>query len=67
MGKIMNSNPERSFDGYVSKSANEKKIIRDVWTKGDSAFSSGYYCYVIFISGIDCVFIALRHDKYFFL
>lgn len=41
VGKIMSSHPERTFDGYVSKSANKKKLIHDVWKKGDTAFISG--------------------------
>jgi solute carrier family 27 (fatty acid transporter), member 1/4 len=40
IGKIT-SNPSRSFLGYVDKKASEKKVIRDVFKKGDSAFLSG--------------------------
>lgn len=40
IGKIT-SNPSRAFLGYVDKSASEKKIIQDVFKKGDSAFLSG--------------------------
>lgn len=40
VGKIT-ANPSRSFLGYVDKKASEKKVIRDVFKKGDSAFLSG--------------------------
>lgn len=40
IGKIT-SNPSRAFLGYVDKRASEKKVIRDVFKKGDSAFLSG--------------------------
>jgi len=32
-----------SFSGYVEKSASEKKIIKDVFHKGDQAFNSGNF------------------------
>jgi len=41
VGKIVKEDPSRSFDGYVSKEATEKKIYRDVFKKGDMMFSSG--------------------------
>lgn len=41
VGKILDHDPLRAFDGYVSKSATEKKIIHDVFRKGDCAFLSG--------------------------
>lgn len=41
VGKIVQSDPTRSFDGYASKEATEKKIITDVFRKGDQAFLSG--------------------------
>jgi hypothetical protein len=37
----------REFDGYVNKSATEKKILTDVWSKGDYAFMTGTYNYGI--------------------
>lgn len=37
----MPGNPSRAFLGYVDKSASSKKIVRDVFKKGDSAFLSG--------------------------
>ena len=40
-GKIVKGNPVREFDGYVNKGATEKKILHDVWKKGDSAFMTG--------------------------
>ncbi|KOC70673.1 Long-chain fatty acid transport protein 4, partial [Habropoda laboriosa] len=41
VGKILPNNPTRAFLGYVDQKASEKKIVRDVFTKGDSAFISG--------------------------
>lgn len=41
VGKIVKNNPSRSFDGYVDKSATEKKIVRDVRVKNDMWFRSG--------------------------
>lgn len=29
------------FDGYVNQQATKKKVLRDVWRKGDAAFASG--------------------------
>lgn len=40
-GKIIPNNPSRAFLGYVDKSASDKKIVHDVFRKGDSAFLSG--------------------------
>lgn len=37
----MPGNPSRAFLGYVDKDASSKKIVRDVFHKGDSAFLSG--------------------------
>ncbi|XP_058455235.1 long-chain fatty acid transport protein 4 isoform X2 [Malaya genurostris] len=41
IGKIIPNNPSRAFLGYVDKVASEKKIVRDIFHKGDSAFLSG--------------------------
>lgn len=41
IGKIKPNNPSRAFLGYVDKDASDKKIVRDVFTHGDSAFISG--------------------------
>lgn len=41
VGKIVPNNPSRAFLGYVDQKASEKKIVRDVFCKGDSAFISG--------------------------
>uniref|UniRef100_A0A1L8D6P9 Very long-chain fatty acid transport protein n=1 Tax=Plutella xylostella TaxID=51655 RepID=A0A1L8D6P9_PLUXY len=41
IGKINPNNPARAYLGYVDKEASEKKIVRDVFSKGDSAFISG--------------------------
>lgn len=41
IGKILPGNPSRAFLGYVDKKASSKKIVHDVFRKGDSAFLSG--------------------------
>ncbi|XP_069039355.1 long-chain fatty acid transport protein 4 [Lepisosteus oculatus] len=41
VGRIIQNDPLRRFDGYVSESATSKKIARDVFKKGDSAYLSG--------------------------
>jgi fatty acid transporter, putative len=41
IGKIENNHPFKDFSGYVDKAATTKKIIKDVFQKGDSYFSSG--------------------------
>ena len=41
LGKIDDSDPTRKFDGYINKKASEKKILRNVKTKGDKYFRSG--------------------------
>lgn len=41
IGKILPNNPTRAFLGYVDEKASEKKVVRDIFTKGDSAFISG--------------------------
>lgn len=41
VGKIIPNNPSRAFLGYVDKGASSKKIVQNVFKKGDSAFLSG--------------------------
>ena len=41
VGKIIKGDPLREFDGYADKKATNKKIARDVFTKGDTAFLTG--------------------------
>ncbi|GFS03074.1 long-chain fatty acid transport protein 4 [Elysia marginata] len=41
VGKIVKGNPVREFDGYLDSKASSKKIITDVFRKGDQAFSTG--------------------------
>ena len=36
----------RAFLGYVNEAESQKKIIYDVFSKGDSAFISGTACYM---------------------
>ncbi|KAK7095529.1 long-chain fatty acid transport protein 1-like [Littorina saxatilis] len=40
-GKIVKGNPVREFDGYANKAATQKKILHDVFKKGDMAFMTG--------------------------
>lgn len=41
IGKIVPGNPSRAFLGYVDQEASKKKVVRDVFRKGDQAFLSG--------------------------
>uniref|UniRef100_A0A8C6U4S9 Very long-chain fatty acid transport protein n=1 Tax=Neogobius melanostomus TaxID=47308 RepID=A0A8C6U4S9_9GOBI len=41
VGKIIQNDPLRRFDGYVNQSATSKKIAHSVFKKGDSAYLSG--------------------------
>jgi solute carrier family 27 (fatty acid transporter), member 1/4 len=41
VGKIIPNDPSRAFLGYVDKSASSKKVVMNVFKKGDSSFLSG--------------------------
>lgn len=41
VGMIRKNDPMRDFHGYADKKATQKKVIQDVWKKGDAAFKSG--------------------------
>lgn len=41
VGRIIQNDPLRRFDGYVNQSATSKKIAQSVFKKGDSAYLSG--------------------------
>ena len=41
IGKIDADNPRARFDGYTKKEDTEKKILRDVFAKGDAWFRTG--------------------------
>ncbi|XP_032591028.2 long-chain fatty acid transport protein 4 [Drosophila grimshawi] len=41
IGKIVKGNPCREFLGYVDTKASSKKVVHDVFCKGDMAFISG--------------------------
>ncbi|XP_063983453.1 long-chain fatty acid transport protein 4 isoform X1 [Diachasmimorpha longicaudata] len=41
IGKIIPNNPHRAFLGYVDEKASERKVVNNVFVKGDSAFLSG--------------------------
>lgn len=43
IGKIIENDPVRDFHGYADKSATRKKVVKDVFKKGDMAFLSGEY------------------------
>ena len=43
VGKIVRGDPIKDFKGYQDKEATEKKILRDVFKKGDLYFRSGDY------------------------
>lgn len=54
IGKINPKKEMHAFDGYADKSASEKKILRNVFSKGDQYFNSGdilvmdkygYFCF----------------------
>ncbi|CAI5794436.1 long-chain fatty acid transport protein 4 [Podarcis lilfordi] len=41
VGRIVQSDPLQRFDGYLNNEANNKKVARDVFTKGDCAYLTG--------------------------
>jgi solute carrier family 27 fatty acid transporter 1/4 len=41
VGKIERGHPVRDFQGYADKEATKKKVMADVWRKGDLCFRSG--------------------------
>ncbi|XP_015795361.1 long-chain fatty acid transport protein 4 [Tetranychus urticae] len=41
VGKIVTNDPSRAFDGYANQEASDKKIIRNVFRRGDAYFASG--------------------------
>lgn len=41
MGKIKSKNPMRSFSGYADRKESTKKVIYDVFARGDQGFNSG--------------------------
>jgi fatty-acyl-CoA synthase len=41
LGRIDASDPRASYSGYADKAASEKKILRDVFQKGDAWFRTG--------------------------
>lgn len=43
VGKIISNDPSRAFLGYVDQAASKKKIVYDVFNRGDSAFISGTF------------------------
>jgi hypothetical protein len=43
VGLISSSNAIRDFHGYVDKEASSKKILHNVFKRGDRAFLSGEY------------------------
>lgn len=41
VGRIIQQDPLRRFDGYLNQGANNKKIANDVFKKGDQAYLTG--------------------------
>ena len=41
VGRIVQNDPLRRFDGYVNQTATSKKIAESVFKKGDNAYLSG--------------------------
>lgn len=41
VGRVVQSDPLRRFDGYVDESATSKKLAHDVFSRGDCAYLSG--------------------------
>ena len=41
VGRIIQDDPLRRFDGYANQEATNKKIVHNVFKKGDSAYLSG--------------------------
>ncbi|VFV21340.1 long-chain fatty acid transport [Lynx pardinus] len=41
VGRIIQQDPLRRFDGYLNQGANNKKIAKDVFQKGDQAYLTG--------------------------
>lgn len=41
MGRIIQQDPLRRFDGYLNQGANNKKIAKDVFKQGDQAYLTG--------------------------
>lgn len=41
VGRIDRGHPVRDFQGYADKEATKKKVVADVWRKGDLCFRSG--------------------------
>jgi solute carrier family 27 fatty acid transporter 1/4 len=46
VGKIVSNHPGREFDGYADSNATTKKIVTDVFRKGDAAFRTGLAYFV---------------------
>lgn len=43
IGLISNRDPTREFHGYLDKEESKKKVIDDVFVKGDKYFLTGNY------------------------
>ena len=41
VGRIDKGHPVRDYHGYADDSSTKKKIMKDVWNKGDMCFRSG--------------------------
>jgi solute carrier family 27 fatty acid transporter 1/4 len=43
VGAIKRKDPLMDFVGYVSQGDTDKKVLKDVFTRGDEVFTSGEY------------------------
>ena len=43
VGKIVSGKPLREFDGYANKEANNKKLVKNVFKRGDCYFLTGLF------------------------
>ena len=46
VGKIVRNHPVRDFHGYADEGATKKKVLEDVFEKGDVYFLSGKFLFI---------------------
>lgn len=61
VGHINHTDPLRRFDGYADQDATKKKVARNVFKMGDSAYVSGMFYFIsltlVRIIMMDCLFL----------
>lgn len=61
VGHINHTDPLRRFDGYADQDATKKKVARNVFKMGDSAYVSGMFYLIsltlVRIIMMDCLFL----------